>query len=175
MAFMNLTSTTGSGFLETDFDQMKDGLQDGTLDLNSSGFFLGGTSINTLGTLTNVAYKAQNNNFTTSQSVTGNIDYSGQGYGVTQTLTDAANIPWNLDSGDSAVVTLGGARTLDNPTNMKNGGTYVLKVITGAHSLAYGSAYKWAGGTAPTVAGTSILSFWSDGTNMYGTSVLDLS
>ena len=33
MAAINLTSTTGSGFLETDFDQIKDCLQDGTKDV----------------------------------------------------------------------------------------------------------------------------------------------
>lgn len=67
-------------------------------------------------------------------------------------LADGANIAWNLASEQAAVVTLADNRTLDNPTNLKDGGTYRLIVkqdATGSRTLAYGSAYKWKGGTAP--------------------------
>lgn len=98
------------------------------------------------------------------------------------TLTDGANIAWNLDDNQVATVTLAGNRTLDNPTNMKAGGVYILRPVqdaTGSRTLAYGSAYKWPGGTAPTLTTTAnavdILTFISDGTNMYGVSQLDFS
>lgn len=91
-----------------------------------------------------------------------------------QTLTDGANISWDADSGHAAVVTLGGSRTLDNPTNLVVG-TMVLRVVqdgTGSRTLAYGSAYKWSGGTAPTLtltgAAVDLLTFYCDGTNLYG-------
>lgn len=93
----------------------------------------------------------------------------------TATLTDAATIAWNLDSAQVAKVTLGGNRTLGLPTNMVDGGTYILRVIqdgTGSRTLAYNAAFKWPSGTAPvlsTAAGAiDILTFISDGSNMYG-------
>jgi len=100
----------------------------------------------------------------------------------TATLTDGVNISWNLNSAQVAKVTLGGNRTLDNPTNMVDGGTYILRVIqdgTGTRTLSYGSAYKWPAGVAPVVAAgandISVLTFVSDGTNMYGVAQTDFS
>jgi hypothetical protein len=93
----------------------------------------------------------------------------------TATLTDAANIDWNLDNEQVAKVTLTDNRTLNNPSNMVDGGTYVLRVIqdaTGSRTLAYGTAYKWVGGVAPVLSTTAssidLISFISDGTSMYG-------
>lgn len=108
--------------------------------------------------------------------------YTAQHYFATANLTDASAISWNLNSAQVATVTLAGNRTLSNPTNLRNGGTYVLIVKqdgTGSRTLAYGSAYKWPGGTAPTLStganDVDILTFVSDGTNMYGVSQLDFS
>jgi hypothetical protein len=99
----------------------------------------------------------------------------GQIHSTIQTLTDGANISWNLNTRQVSQVTLGGNRTLDNPTNMKSGATYVLKVIqdgTGSRTLAYGNAYKWFGGVVPVLStainSVDIITFFSDGTNMYG-------
>ncbi len=98
------------------------------------------------------------------------------------TLTDGANIAWNLESNQVASVTLAGNRTLDNPTNIKDGGTYILTVKqdgTGGRTLAYGTAYKWPGGTAPTLStgasAVDILTFVSDGTSMFGIAQQDFS
>jgi hypothetical protein len=98
------------------------------------------------------------------------------------TLTDGVNISWNLDDNQVASVTLAGNRTLDNPTNLKDGATYVLTVkqdATGSRTLAYGTAYKWPGGTAPTLStganAVDILTFVCDGTNMYGVAQLNFS
>lgn len=96
------------------------------------------------------------------------------------TLTDAANITWDAQLNQVASVTLAGNRTLDNPTNMKDGATYILTVkqdATGSRTLSFGSAYKFPGGTAPTLTAAAnavdILTFVSDGTNMYAVSQLD--
>lgn len=93
-----------------------------------------------------------------------------------QALTDAASITWNLATQQNAHVTLGGNRTLANPSNLVNGGTYILRVVqdaTGSRTLAYGTAYKWPGGTVPVLStaanAVDILTFVSDGTNMNGT------
>lgn len=100
---------------------------------------------------------------------------NGQLYAKQRKLIDAASISWNLDTNQAAIVTLGGNRTLANPTNMKAGASYTLIVVqdgTGNRTLAYGANYKWPSGTAPvlsTAAGAiDILTFISDGTNMYG-------
>ena len=91
------------------------------------------------------------------------------------TLTDAANISWDASVNQVASVTLAGNRTLDNPTNLKNGATYILTIkqdATGSRTLAYGTAYKFPGSTAPTLTtaanAVDIITFVSDGTNMNG-------
>ena len=98
------------------------------------------------------------------------------------TLVDGVNISWDASTNQVASVTLAGNRTLDNPTNMVDGATYILTVkqdATGSRTLAYGTAYKWQGGTAPTLStgvnAVDILTFICDGTNMYGVPSLDFS
>ncbi len=98
------------------------------------------------------------------------------------TLTDGANISWDLDSNPAAKVTLTANRTLDNPTNMNDGATYILRVIQdagGTNTLAYGAAYLWPSGTAPILStggnAIDLLTFYSDGTNMYGNILKDFS
>lgn len=90
-------------------------------------------------------------------------------------LTDAATIDWDLDNAQSAKVTIGGDRTLANPTNQKAGFTYRLEVVqdgTGSRMLSYGGNYQWLEGNAPvlpTAADASfIIYFDSDGTTMRG-------
>lgn len=93
----------------------------------------------------------------------------------TQALTDAATVAWDVSLGAFATLTIGGNRTLGNPTNLKAGASYVLKVTqdgTGSRTLAYSSAYKWTGSLAPilstAIGAVDILTFLTDGTNMYG-------
>jgi hypothetical protein len=99
------------------------------------------------------------------------------------TLTDEANISWDLDDAQTAVITLGDDRTMDNPTNMVAGATYVLRIKqdgTGTRLITWDTAYLWAGGVAPTLTttlttGLDVISFYSDGTSMFGSPVLDFS
>lgn len=108
--------------------------------------------------------------------------YSKQQYITEAELTDGASISWNLDNAQAAFVDLGGNRTLDNPTNMKAGATYILRVIqdtSGSRTLAFGNAYLFSGGTAPTLttAGGSVdlLTFYCDGSAMLCVPALDFS
>lgn len=101
---------------------------------------------------------------------------------ATQTLTDGATISWNVSSGSFATVTLGGNRTLSNPSNIVDGGSYLLIVKqdgTGSRTLSFGSAYLFPDGVAPTMStgvnAVDILSFVSDGTNMYGSLLTNFS
>ncbi len=105
--------------------------------------------------------------------------FSKQQYAAEATLTDGTSIAWNLDNAQVSKVTLGGNRTLSNPTNMKAGATYILHVFqdgTGSRLLTFGSAYKWPNNTPPTLSTAAgshdILTFVSNGTYMYGASQL---
>jgi len=92
-----------------------------------------------------------------------------------KTLTDAATISWDVAANQVARVTLAGNRTLSNPTGAVAGATYLLIVkqdATGSRTLAFGTNYKFPGGSAPamstTANATDVLSFVFDGTNMLG-------
>jgi hypothetical protein len=95
---------------------------------------------------------------------------------VWQTLTDAATVTWNVKSGTTAQVTLGGSRTLAAPTNLTNGQTYTLHVVqdgTGSRTITWNTVFKWPGGTAPTLSTGAgkrdVFVFSTDGTNLYAT------
>lgn len=79
-------------------------------------------------------------------------------WNMPQTLTDGATINWSLALGGCAKVTLGGNRTLANPTNIVNGTKVQLFIVqdsTGSRTLTWGSHYKFCGGTtAPTLTAT---------------------
>lgn len=93
-----------------------------------------------------VALLDQANVFTKAQSVT------------PVALTDAASIATDASLSNTFTVTLGGNRTLANPTNLTNGAIYTWRVRqdgTGSRTLAYGSKFKWPGGTPPTLTTTA--------------------
>jgi len=89
-------------------------------------------------------------------------------------LADGANISWDLETQQAAIVTINGARTLDNPTNMVAGGTYELGVVQGigGDTLAFGSLYDFGDAGTPalsTIVGKlDILTFVCDGGRLHG-------
>ena len=69
-------------------------------------------------------------------------------------LTDGATITPDFAAGQNFSVTLGGNRTLANPSNIVAGQTGSIVVTqdgTGSRTLAYGTFWDFAGGTAPTL------------------------
>lgn len=77
---------------------------------------------------------------------------------TTQQLTDAASINWDMSLGGFAYVTLAGNRTLSNPTNVRAGARYTLKVIqdaTGNRTMTFDTNFKFSGGTSPTLTNTA--------------------
>ena len=69
-------------------------------------------------------------------------------------LTDGANISVDFNSGQNFHLTLGGNRTLDNPTNCvagQVGSIFIVQDGTGSRTLAYGTSWEFIGGTAPTL------------------------
>ena len=74
--------------------------------------------------------------------------------GTPVALTDGATITPDFSLGNNYSVTLGGNRTLANPTNLVAGQSGVIVITqdaTGSRTLAYGSYFKFPTGTAPTL------------------------
>ena len=73
-------------------------------------------------------------------------------------LTDGATITPDFADSNNFSVTLGGNRTLANPTNTvagQSGSIFITQDGTGSRTLAYGTNYDFAGGTAPTLSTTA--------------------
>ena len=86
---------------------------------------------------------------TNGQTVTGGVRAN------IVTLSDGANISYDMDDGCNAAVTLAGNRTLDNPTNItvgQSGSIFISQDSSGNRTLSYGSAFDFAGGSAPTLS-----------------------
>lgn len=82
---------------------------------------------------------SSNNAFTKSQSVT------------FASLTDGATISVDASLSNNFRVTLGGNRTLANPTNLADGmvlNFYIKQDGTGSRTLSYGNKYKFFGSTS---------------------------
>jgi hypothetical protein len=81
--------------------------------------------------------------------------YTAGQRGEITTLTDAATIAVDFADSNNFSVTLGGGRTLGNPTNQvagQSGSLFVVQDGTGSRTLAYSSDWEFAGGTAPTLS-----------------------
>ena len=92
-----------------------------------------------------------------------------------QTLTDAANIDWNMNSGKHAQVTLTANRIMNAPTNLKVGycTLMVIQDAGGTNTLDLSAAvFKFPAGVEPTMStggnAIDIISFYCDGTSLHG-------
>ena len=110
-----------------------------------------------------------------TRKIIGGIQLDSQSNSPVYSLTDAATITPDWDNGSMQSVTIAGNRTIANPSNKKDGSTYILKIkqdSTGSRTLTWGTDYKWAGGTAPTLTTTAnavdIITFFCDGISLYG-------
>jgi hypothetical protein len=75
--------------------------------------------------------------------------------GAITALTDGATITPDFAVANNFSVTLGGNRTLANPSNLtagQSGSIFIAQDGTGSRTLAYGSQYDFIGGTAPTLS-----------------------
>ena len=73
-------------------------------------------------------------------------------------LSDGATITPDFADSNNFSVTLGGNRTLANPSNLtagQSGSIFITQDGTGSRTLAYGSYWDWAGATAPTLTTTA--------------------
>jgi len=119
-------------------------------------------------------------NLTVSGNTTINGTTTDRSNALSQTLTDGATISWDTSLGRVATVTLGGNRAVAAATNQKVG-TYILRVVqdgTGGRTLTWNGNYKWTAQTAPVlstaIGAVDIITFFSDGTKMYGSYLPDM-
>jgi hypothetical protein len=78
--------------------------------------------------------------------------------GTVSALTDGATITPDFAAANNFSLTIGGNRTLANPTNLTAGQSGVIVITqdgTGSRTLAYGSYFKFAAGTAPSLTTTA--------------------
>lgn len=81
--------------------------------------------------------------------------FSAAQRGAISALTDGATITPDFAVANNFSVTLGGNRTLANPSNLtagQSGSIFISQDGTGSRTLAYGSQYDFIGGTAPTLS-----------------------
>jgi hypothetical protein len=81
--------------------------------------------------------------------------YTAAQRGSITALTDSANIATDMALNNFFSVTLAGNRTLDNPSNIvagQSGCIFITQDGTGSRTLAYGSYWDFAGGSAPTLS-----------------------
>ena len=89
--------------------------------------------------------------------------------GAVSALTDGATITPDFALANNYSVTLGGNRTLANPTNLVAGQSGIIKISqdgTGGRTLAFGSYWDFPAGVAPTLTTTAsavdILAYYVD-------------
>lgn len=73
-------------------------------------------------------------------------------------LTDGSTITPDFADSNNFSVTLGGNRTMANPSNLvagQSGSIFITQDGTGSRTLAWGSYWDFAGGTAPTLTTTA--------------------
>ena len=78
--------------------------------------------------------------------------------GAITALTDGATITPDFASANNFSVTLGGNRTMANPTNLtagQSGSIFIVQDGTGSRTLAWGSYWDFTTGTAPTLTATA--------------------
>jgi hypothetical protein len=120
-------------------------LANSSITLGSTTVALGST-VTTISGLTSVAYLNAAQSFTAGQR------------GSITTLTDGATITADLATANNFSVTLGGNRTLANPSNQTAGQSGIIVITqdgTGGRTLAYGSNWKFPSGNAPTLTTTA--------------------
>ena len=78
--------------------------------------------------------------------------------GTVTTLTDAATITPDFAANNVFTVTLGGNRTIANPSTPipgQSGSIFIVQDGTGSRTVTWPSSVKWPASTAPTITSTA--------------------
>ncbi len=115
-----------------------------------------GTALQSDGTDLAYVAAATSSEFRTGTDTTKRLVTSGVWGALAEvTLTDAATVAVDMATGFDFTVTLGGNRTLGNPTNVKVGQRGRIRVVqdgTGSRTLAFGGNYEFEDATAITLS-----------------------
>jgi len=111
------------------------------------------------------------------QVIPDNLEVAGQIFSpVAAGSVASATSSIDFNDGNFASLDLTVSTFLANPSNLKSGTTYTIILDSGSLISGHGSAFKFAGGTAPTYSNnTDVLTMVSDGTNLYATALTDFS
>jgi len=95
-------------------------------------------------------------------------------------LADAPTVAVDAGLGNVFQVTLGGHRTLGNPTNLSDGQVYTFRIVqdsTGGRKLTWGSGFLFSGNSIPSAAPDqlSIATFTAANGKLYNTGGYNLS
>jgi hypothetical protein len=107
---------------------------------------------------TPTAVKAAYDQANTKASLSTAQTFTAAQRGTISALTDGATITADFAAANNFSVTLGGSRTLANPSNQtagQSGCIWITQDGTGSRTLAYGSQWDFTGGTAPTLSTTA--------------------
>ena len=107
---------------------------------------------------TPTAVKAAYDQANTKASLSTAQTFTAAQRGTISALTDGATITADFAVANNFSVTLGGNRTLANPSNQtagQSGCIWITQDGTGSRTLAYGSQWDFTGGTAPTLSTTA--------------------
>ena len=77
---------------------------------------------------------------------------------TTQAATAGGTTTLDMNTSDNWIITMGGNTTIGDPSNEKVGQTGSIWLVqdgTGSRTAAWNSAFKWVGGTAPTLTTTA--------------------
>tara|TARA_R100001369_G_scaffold87203_2_gene122406 strand:- start:12728 stop:13654 length:927 start_codon:yes stop_codon:yes gene_type:complete len=83
------------------------------------------------------------------------VGTSSRAYNPITTVTDATSIAIDFSKGNNFLVTIGGNRTLELPTNCTAGQTGQIHIIqdgTGSRTLAYNTAWQFVSAAVPTLS-----------------------
>ena len=106
-----------------------------------------------------------------------NVEVRGQSNNPIYAVGTGSSFTLDFDNSNIQTITLSANTTINNALNIKDGATYtvIVKQASGGPYLinSWGTQYKFENGTTPTLgsSGTTavdILTFISDGTNLYG-------
>jgi len=132
-----------------------DGTANITVVTAGSGISVAGTAVSNTGVLSVNGSTGAISNVAVTNSAQ---SFSAAQRGTISALTDGATITPDFAVANNFSVTLGGNRTLANPSNLtagQSGAIWITQDGTGSRTLAYGSYWDFTGGTAPTLTTTA--------------------
>jgi hypothetical protein len=117
-------------------------------------FKSGGSTEVSLNTAIEAAFSKANSAAINNSPIAASTLTATRAYMNVVSVSDGSTITLDMNQGNNFNVTLGGARTLANPTNTtvgQSGIVFISQNTSGGSTLAYGNNWRFSGNTAPTL------------------------